>query len=122
MPKLSALALKTKIAALQKQLEAAEKNKAPAIKKVMALMKKLGITIADLQGAGSGAAAGKGRRGRPAGSGKKTKGKGKPKLAGKKVAIKYRDDKGNTWTGRGKTPRWIADAEKAGKSREQFKV
>jgi len=120
--KLSALALKIKIAALQKQLEAAEKNKAPAIKKVMALMKKLGITIADLQGAGEGPTPGKGRRGRPAGSGKKTKGKGKPKLAGKKVAIKYRDDKGNTWTGRGKTPRWMADAEKAGKNREQFKV
>ena len=122
MPKLSALALKIKIAALQKQLEAAEKNKAPAIKKVVALMKKLGITLADLQGAGEGPTPGKGRRGRPAGSGKKTKGKGKTKLASKKVAIKYRDDKGNTWTGRGKTPRWMADAEKAGKSREQFKV
>lgn len=122
MPKLSALALKIKIAALQKQLEAAEKNKAPAIKKVMALMKKLGITIADLQGASAGAPSGKGRRGRPPGSGKKTKSKGKTKLAGKRVAIKYRDDKGNTWTGRGKTPRWVVDAEKAGKSREQFKV
>lgn len=124
MPKLSASALKAKIATLQKQLEAAEKNKAPAIKKVTALMKKLGVTLADLQGTSAGATTGQARRGRPAGSGNKTKGKGKAKtkLAGKKVAIKYRDDKGNTWTGRGKTPRWLTDAEKAGKSREQFKV
>ena len=120
MPKLSAAALKAKIATLQKQLQAAEKNKAPAIKKVVALMKKLGVTVADLQGTATAAA--KGRRGRPAGTGKKTKGKAKTKRAGGKVAVKYRDDKGNTWTGRGKTPRWILTAEAAGKSREQFKV
>ena len=123
MPKLSAAALKAKIAILQKQLETAEKNKAPAIKKVIALMKKLGVTIADLQSAGTpGGAPGKGRRGRPAGSGNKVKVGRKAKRAGKKVAIKYRDDKGSTWTGRGKTPRWLTDAEKAGKSRDQFKI
>lgn len=120
MPKLSVDALKVKIATLQKQLEAAEKNKAPAIKKVVALMKKLGVTVADLQG--STPAPGKRRRGRPAGTSKKSKGKAKGKRASGKVAIKYRDDKGNTWTGRGKTPRWISTAEAAGKSREQFKV
>lgn len=123
MPKLSAAALKAKIATLQKQLEAAEKNKAPAIKKIVALMKKLGVTIADLQSAGTAVGAPrKGRRGRPAGSGNKAKVSGKRKRAGKKVAIKYRDDKGNTWTGRGKTPRWLTDAEKSGKSRDQFKI
>lgn len=121
MPKLSAAALKAKIATLQKQLQAAEKNKAPAIKKVVALMKKLGVTVADLQGA-TPVAASKGRRGRPAGATNKTKGKAKTKRTGTKIAIKYRDDSGNTWTGRGKTPRWISTAEAAGKSREQFKV
>jgi hypothetical protein len=45
MPKLSAAALKARIAELQKQLAAAEINKAPAIKKVKALMKKFGLTI-----------------------------------------------------------------------------
>ena len=40
----------------------------------------------------------------------------------KKVAIKYRDKNGNTWTGRGNTPRWIVAAERAGKRREQFAV
>lgn len=123
MPKLSAEALKAKITALQKQLAAAENSKAPAIKKVVALMKKLGVTLVDLSGSTS---VGAGRRGRPRGkSGKNGKTHGaikRAKYAGKPVPVKYRDDKGNTWTGRGKTPRWLADAEKTGKHREQFKV
>lgn len=116
MPKLSAIALKARIAELQKQLIAAENAKGPAIKKVKALMKKLGVTVADL--ADETSAPVKGRRGRKPGSASPTK----PRKAGSKVAIKYRDDKGNTWTGRGKTPRWLADAEKAGASREQFLI
>ncbi|MBM4231255.1 MAG: H-NS histone family protein [Gammaproteobacteria bacterium] len=115
MPKLSAAALKTRIAQLQKQLTAAQRNKAPAIKKVKALMKKLGVTVADLTG---GEAPAKGRPGRR--SGKIVKGK-KGKRRGK-VAIKYRDGQGNTWSGRGKTPRWLAAAEKAGSKRDQFLI
>lgn len=116
MPKLSAIALKARIAELQKQLIAAESAKGPAIKKVKALMKKLGVTVADLADETSTPV--KGRRGRKPGS----SGIAKPRKAGSKVAIKYRDDKGNTWTGRGKTPRWLADAEKTGASREQFLI
>jgi len=122
MPKLSADAIKARINQLQKQLAAAQANKAPAIKKVKALMKKLGITVADLSGQGTGK-----RRGRPPKSVKATgsasagKGPKRGKRRGK-VAIKYRGDKGNTWTGRGKTPRWLADAEKNGAKRESFLV
>ena len=117
MPKLNAEALKARIAQLQKQLAAAQTNKAPAIKKVKALMKKLGITIADLT---DGESQPKGRRGRKPGKAK-TAGKKGPRRGGK-VAIKYRDDKGNTWTGRGKTSRWLATAEKAGAKRDQFLI
>lgn len=119
MPKLSADALKARINELQKQLAAAEANKAPAIKKVKALMKKLGVTVADL-GGDEGAA----RRGRPPKSAK-TNGKNgaaKPRKTRGAVAIKYRDENGNTWTGRGKTPRWLAEAEKAGAKRETFLI
>ena len=73
-------------------------------------MKKLGVTLADLGGAASA---------KPAAPTKA------PKKASKSrgmVAIKYRDESGNTWTGRGKTPRWLVEAEKAGKSRESFKI
>ncbi len=40
------------------------------------------------------------------------------------VAPKYRDpaDANNTWTGRGKPPRWLAAAIAAGKSKDAFLI
>lgn len=39
------------------------------------------------------------------------------------VPPKYKNpETGATWTGRGKAPRWVSDAEAAGKSREQFLI
>jgi DNA-binding protein H-NS len=103
------LKLKARIAILQKKLALAEKSKEPAIRKVVALMKKLGVTPSDLTAAtgttlktGNRIVRSSGRRG-PA-------------------PIKYKDDSGNRWSGRGKTPRWIVAAEKAGKKRESFLV
>ena len=51
----------------------------------------------------------------------KKAGGGSP-LAGRKVAIKYRDRQGNTWAGRGATPRWLREKLKAGAKLEQFLV
>jgi DNA-binding protein H-NS len=113
MPRLSAEALKAKIAALQKQLVVAENNKAPAIRKVRALMKKLGVTVADLA---EKPAAQKSRKSAPKSARKAAQKKGA------KIPVKYRDENGNTWTGRGKTPIWIVEAEKAGRSRDTFTV
>ena len=104
MPKLSVEALKARITALQKQLAAAENNKAPAVRQVKALMKKLGVSMADLADPSAE---------------KRVKGVKKP---AQKVAVKYRDENGNTWTGRGRTPIWIADAEKAGNKREEYLI
>ena len=119
MPKLSLEKLKNRIAFLQKQLIAAENTKVPAIKKVKALMKKLGVTVQDLSGSSETSVIAERRRGRP----RKTTTDKNPKAGTvRKVAVKYRDEKGNTWTGRGKTPRWLAEAEKSGKSRETFKI
>ncbi len=117
MPRLSADALKSRIAALQKQLADAERNKAPAVRKVTALMKKLGVTVTDLNDApAANTAKGSKRRGRP-----KNVSDGIQKPVAK-VPVKYRDKHANTWTGRGKTPKWIVEAEKDGKSREEFRV
>ena len=46
--------------------------------------------------------------------GKRRKGKGS-------VAVKYRDPKnpGNTWTGRGRMPRWMTAATKGGKAKKE---
>jgi DNA-binding protein H-NS len=48
--------------------------------------------------------------------GKKGKGQGKGT-----VAIKYRDPKNpeHTWTGRGRTPRWMVAAMKGGKAKKE---
>ncbi|MGY8525738.1 H-NS histone family protein [Paracidovorax citrulli] len=50
---------------------------------------------------------------------------GKPlpgKKASRKVPVRYRDNAGNTWTGRGKRPGWLTQALAAGKSIEDFLV
>ncbi len=120
MPKLSVSILRTRINQLQKQLTAVKADKNLAIRKVKALMKKLGITLSDLS-----SSAGKQAEGVPPKEAKSEN----PKLNGsrsrksrRKIAIKYRDNSGNAWTGRGKTPRWLVAAEKTGKSRESFLV
>jgi DNA-binding protein H-NS len=119
MPKLSTTAIKRQIALLQKRLIAAEKSKIPAIKRVKALMKKLGIQLEDLADHLAPQTTSLQRRGRPR---KAASDKTANSAGTRKVAIKYRDDKGNTWSGRGKTPRWLVTAEKTGKGRDAFKV
>jgi DNA-binding protein H-NS len=117
MPRLSADALKSRIAVLQKQLADAERDKAPAVRKVTTLMKKLGVSVADLAKApAANTDKGSKRPGRP-----KNLADGIRKPVAK-VPVKYRDKHANTWTGRGKTPKWIVEAEKDGKSREEFRV
>ena len=87
-------------------------------------MADYGITLDELQkpartraagGGGSGA-----KPGRPA---VKKTAKPKRKSAKRKVAPKYKDPQsGATWSGRGLTPRWLAEREKAGAKREEFLI
>jgi DNA-binding protein H-NS len=42
--------------------------------------------------------------------------------AGGKVAAKFKDGAGNSWSGRGLQPRWLKAAIEAGKSLEDFRV
>ena len=56
------------------------------------------------------------RRGRPPAAARRSK------LAGRKVAPKYRDRSGNTWSGRGAQPRWMTAAIKAGARRDDFLI
>jgi DNA-binding protein H-NS len=41
---------------------------------------------------------------------------------GTRVAPKYRGPNGEKWSGRGLTPRWLADLEKSGKKRESYLI
>ena len=45
--------------------------------------------------------------------------KGNGKGTSGKVAVKYRDSAGNTWTGRGRMPRWMVAATKGGKAKKE---
>lgn len=46
----------------------------------------------------------------------------KKKASRSGVSIKYQDGTGNVWTGRGRTPKWLVEAEAGGEKREAFWV
>lgn len=97
--------LAQQLATLERQIADAQKGqRQEAIARVKALMAEHGLTLADLGGAGS--------------SGRAPKAAKEPS----KVAAKYRDDAGNTWSGRGLKPRWLTAALAAGKQIEDFAV
>ncbi len=75
-----------------------------------------GLSAADLGLAPAPAAAARkaSRKTRKAG-GRKGKGKGT-------VAVKYRDEAGHTWTGRGLQPVWLREAIAAGRTLADFAV
>lgn len=82
------------------KVEKHDAERAAVRKKVTDLAKEHGFDIRELIG-------GRGKRGKGS------------------VAIKYRDPKNweNTWTGRGRMPRWMAAATKGGKaSKEDFLI
>lgn len=71
----------------------------------------LGLTAAELIGGGKRTAAAKSTR------------LSAVKQAAAPAEVRYRDpESGSTWTGNGRIPKWIKQAEASGKSREDFRV
>ncbi len=97
-----------KLEAKAAKLEAAaDDKKKKAVGQVVTLMKKLDVTTDDLVQY-------RPRRGRAI---------KKATAARKPVAPKFRNTKtGETWSGRGRTPRWLAALEAQGKSREDYRI
>jgi len=119
MPRRSYEAIRKQIEKLEAQArkleEAAEQKKKQAVAQVVALMKKLGVSLEDMTGA-------RPRRTRAAKGGAKKRA-AKKGATRKPVAPKYRNAKtGETWSGRGRTPRWLAALEAQGKSRDDYRV
>jgi DNA-binding protein H-NS len=91
------------LSAMQAQIEKAKAEKqnqerATVRQKLVAIAKEAGFDIHDLFG--------------------KVRGGGRGS-----VAVKYRDSNGNTWTGRGRMPRWLTAALRGGKAkRDDFLV
>lgn len=92
--------LKAKAEDLMRQAEAARQAEiAAVVADIRAKMVDYGITVADLGGAAK-----------------------KPGIR-KSVAAKYRHPaSGETWSGRGRPPHWLADELAKGKKREEFLV
>ena len=90
-----------------------QREKAEGIAKAKEIIEQFGLEVGDLFGR-KGVA--KGKRGRPAKKGPASKKRVGTKRG--KVAAKYKNPStGETWTGRGKAPKWIA-----GKDRTKFLI
>lgn len=107
--------IEREIARLQKRSEALQhKQRAPAIAQIVRTMKEYGITPDEIAAVFA--------KKKPAKSAprKVSAAAASPKRS---VPPKYRHpDTGDTWTGRGKPPRWVADAEQAGTPRTEFLI
>lgn len=109
--------LQAQIEQLQQQAqEIRTKEFASTVQDILAKMQAFGITVKDLQIT----KVVKGNKGKvTAAAAKKTK---SPKRAVNVVAAKYRGPNGETWSGRGLTPKWLSALIAQGQSKELFAV
>jgi DNA-binding protein H-NS len=113
--------IQSQIEKLQKQAnEIKSKDFSATVKEILTKMQAFGITVKDLQSPKSGKS---GKPGRPAKA--KTGAVKAPKVARKAsapVAAKFRGPNGETWSGRGLTPKWLTSLVAQGQSKESFAV
>lgn len=110
--------INAQIAKLVKEKEAIEaKEVAEVVKRIREAIAHYDLAPEDLFGTGA-------RRSRrsPAAGTERGKSAGVARKSGGKVAIKYRDDAGNVWSGRGSQPRWLVAALAAGRALDEFRV
>jgi DNA-binding protein H-NS len=87
-------------------------HKKPVINAIIEAMKRCEITYEELRNSSRSATPQADSTGRPA--------RGKTR---RRVPPKYMNPKtGETWSGRGRTARWLVEAEQQGKSREKFLI
>jgi DNA-binding protein H-NS len=108
------LDIQNQIEKLQKQAaEIKSREFDKTVREILAKMQAFGITVKDLQGGGRR----KDKDPAKAGAAAKT-----PKKKTAAVAAKYRGPNGETWSGRGLLPRWLAALVAQGKSKEDFAI
>lgn len=112
--------IQSQIHKLQKQeaeIKAKEFDK--TVQDILAKMQAFGISVKDLQSAAGTPRKG---RGRPAAAKKVKAPSSKKKLSSTPVAAKYRGPNGETWSGRGLTPRWLSSLVAQGQSKDSFAI
>jgi len=98
---------------LRKQAAALQqKKRKPVIQSIIRSMKEYEITPEEIAAAFGKPGTTRGRAPKKTGTGPRGP-----------VPAKYKNpETGATWTGRGKPPRWVVDAESAGKARDEFLI
>jgi DNA-binding protein H-NS len=101
---------------LQRQAEALKKQEVSGvISRIKSAIEHYGLTARDL-----GLSTGRG--GASAGSAARKAMNRQAVAVRRPVPVKYRDEEGHTWTGRGKRPNWFKAALEAGKTPEDLAV
>lgn len=111
--------IQSQIASLQKQAEEIRSKEFEAtIVEIRQKMAAFGITIKDLQAGKVKTKSKPGRKPKAAAGDKPAK----VKKATATVAAKYRGPNGETWSGRGLTPKWLATLIAQGSTKEQYLI
>jgi len=120
MPKKTLSQIQQEIERLQREAERVRQSEiAGVVQRIRTAIAHYGLTTQDLFAAGAK------KRGRPRKAVAKRAAAGGKRRAGKTrrvIPVKYRDNKGNTWTGRGSRPRWLVAALNEGAKIDDFLV
>lgn len=109
--------IQNQIEKLQKQANDIKvKEFEKTVQEILAKMRAFGITAKDLKTAES--RAGRSKAAAPM-TGTRSKQRKKSTVA---VAARYRGPNGETWSGRGLTPRWLAALVSQGRKKEEFVI
>ena len=112
------LDIQSQIEKLQKQAaDIRSKEFHSTVQDIRAKMQAFGITVKDLQSGKPGRAA-KSKSGKVV----RVKAAKVPKKAANPVAAKFRGPNGETWSGRGLTPRWLSTLIAQGQPKEAFAI
>ena len=115
--------IQLQIEKLQKQAQQIRsKEFARTVQDIKKKMNAFGITFKDLQQAKSDKTAGASKKSTLPGNVVQRLRKATSTAAGSKVAAKYRSVDGQTWTGRGLTPRWLKALLTEGHNKDEFLV
>ena len=114
------VSIQSQIERLQKQAsEIRAKEFHTTVQDIREKMQAFGITVKDLQTVKGSRGAKKSAARLPV---KKRAAAGTKKAAGVAVAAKYRGPEGQSWSGRGLTPRWMAALIAQGRTKEEFTI
>ena len=114
--------IQTQIEKLQKQAnEIKSKDFQATVQDILAKMAAFGITVKDLQSGKGKSKAGRAVKGKT-GAAKSVKAPKAARKASNPVAPKYRGPHGETWTGRGLTPKWLSTLVAQGQSKDSFLI